>query len=82
MYNVSIKKSALKELKRIPPNVREHIKEVIYSLRENPFPEGCKKLRIYENCYRGRKGQYIVLYEVKGKDYIVVFKIGHRKSVY
>jgi len=82
MYKVSIKKSAFKELKKIPPNIRESIKEVIYSFRENPFPEGCKKLKIYENCYRVRKGQYRVIYEVKGKNSIVVIKIGHRKTVY
>ncbi len=82
MYKVTIKKSAFKELKKIPPNIRESIKEVISGLRENPFPEGCKKLRIYENCFRVRKGQYRVIYEIKGKDSIVVIKIGHRKVVY
>ncbi|MBA7557071.1 hypothetical protein ES705_49804 [subsurface metagenome] len=82
MHKVSIKKSAFKEFKKIPPNIRENIKEVIYSLRENPLPVGCKKLKIYENCYRVRKGQYRVIYEIKGKDSIVVIKIGHRKAVY
>jgi mRNA interferase RelE/StbE len=82
MYKVYIKKSALKELRKLPQNIKEMLKNEIFSLRENPLPTGCKKVRLYENCYRIRKGEYRILYEIKVNDTLVVFKIGHRKAVY
>ena len=82
MYKVYIKKSALKELRKLPQDIKENLKEEIFTLRENPLPGGCKKLRLYENCYRIRIGTYRILYEIRGKDTLVVFKIGHRKAVY
>ena len=82
MYKVYIKKSALKELSKLPQNLRESLKDEISTLRENPLSADCKKLRLYENCYRIRKGEYRILYEIRGKDTLVVFKIRHRKAAY
>ena len=82
MYKVYIKKSALKELSKLPQNLKESLKDEIFTLRENTLPTGCKKLRLYENCYRIRKGEYRISYEIRGKDTVVVFKIGHREAVY
>ena len=67
MYKVSIKKSAFKEFKKIPPNIRESIKEVIYSLRENPLPVGCKKLKIYEIVIESERGNIELYTKLKEK---------------
>ncbi|MBN2323595.1 MAG: type II toxin-antitoxin system RelE/ParE family toxin [Spirochaetes bacterium] len=81
MNKVSIKKSALKELKAVPQNPGESVKETILKLKDNPLPEGCGKLSVYGSCYRIRKGACRILYEIKADTTVVVFKVGHRMAV-
>jgi mRNA interferase RelE/StbE len=81
MYKVTIKKSALKELKAVPQNPGESVKEKMLKLKDNPLPEGSGKLSVYGSCYRIRNGAYRILYEIQADATIMVFKVGHRKNV-
>jgi mRNA interferase RelE/StbE len=52
-------------------------------LRENPRPQGVKKLAGEENLYRIREGDYRLIYTIGDKELIVlVVKIGDRKEIY
>ncbi|MBM3215081.1 type II toxin-antitoxin system RelE/ParE family toxin [Candidatus Poribacteria bacterium] len=83
MYRVSIKPSALDDLKRIPPPARARIQRKIRSLSMNPRPRGVKKLTNEANSYRVRAGDYRVLYEIDDAEGSVrVFVIDHRKAAY
>jgi mRNA interferase RelE/StbE len=77
-----LKKSAAKEIERLPSVVLKRIIEKIESLATNPRPQGCKKLSGEEK-YRVRVGQYRILYEIMD-DMLVIYvvKVSHRKDVY
>ena len=81
-YRVEIKKSAAKEIERLPRKDMQAVLERIESLSENPRPHDCKKLSAQEK-YRIRCGNYRILYSVED-DILIVFvvKVGHRKDVY
>ncbi len=82
MYNVLIKRKAQKALSRVPVDYRGKIIKAIQALRNNPFPEGCKKLTGRE-AWRIRLGTYRLIYEVdQEKQDVLIILIGHRKEVY
>ncbi|MCK5707062.1 MAG: type II toxin-antitoxin system RelE/ParE family toxin [Candidatus Aureabacteria bacterium] len=81
-YNISIKKSAVKELENIPKKHLQKIVKKIQSLSNNPRPQGSQKLSHKEQ-YRMRQGDYRIVYSVQDKEQsIVIVKVGHRKEVY
>ena len=81
-YSIEIKKSATKEMVKLPKPHLQRIIEKIQSLSTNPRPEGCKKLSADEK-YRIRVGNYRILYTIEDNQLIIyVVKIGHRKDVY
>jgi mRNA interferase RelE/StbE len=82
-YNVTIEKSALKALKKIPKDSIAVVWEVISALGQNPRPVGHKKLKGHQSIYRVRSGNYRIIYEIQDKLLIVlVVHIGDRKDVY
>ncbi len=81
-YKVKVKKSAEKELRKIPKKELIKIIDQIRSLADNPHPPGSKKLTNQEK-YRIRIGNYRVLYKVEDEILtIFVIKVGHRKEIY
>ncbi|WP_376694141.1 type II toxin-antitoxin system RelE family toxin [Wenzhouxiangella sp. EGI_FJ10409] len=81
-YELVVKRSVAKDLRRIPNPDVARILEQIEALREDPRPRGCEKLSGQER-YRIRQGPSRILYEVLGGRLIVtVVKVAHRKSVY
>ncbi len=81
-YDLSIKPSAVKELKKLPLRDRRRIVDRIFELSSRPRPVGCEKLSGRER-YRVRQGDYRVLYSVDDEAReVTVFKIGHRGEVY
>ena len=83
LYTVIIKRSAQKQIEKIPKTYIDKIKAAILSLADNPRPAGCIKLRGSDNIYRIREGVYRIVYEVTDKISTVdVFDVDHRKQVY
>jgi mRNA interferase RelE/StbE len=84
MYQIVIKKEALKELKQLPQNTVTAITGAIEHLSTNPRPSGCKKLKgSKENLWRIRIGDYRVIYLIDDVIRIVnVRNIGHRRHIY
>ena len=81
-YRIEIKKSAVKELNRLPKKDLKLIISRIEALADNPRPPNSKKLCADEK-YRIRQGKYRILYEIEDTVLIVyVVKIAHRKEVY
>ena len=81
-YKIEVKKSAVKELSKIPKKDLRKIVEKISSLADNPRPEGSKKLSREEK-YRIRYGKYRVLYMIEDDLlFVYVVKVTHRKDVY
>ena len=81
-YKIEIKRSAVKEIKKLPSKDLKKILAKIFSLADNPRPNGCVKLSA-DDKYRIRVGVYRILYEIKDKLLvIIVVKVAHREDVY
>ncbi|HHT9119079.1 MAG TPA: type II toxin-antitoxin system RelE family toxin [Candidatus Hypogeohydataceae bacterium YC41] len=81
-YVVFLKRSAEKDLNRLPAKIHDRIVEDLISLKESPHPHGAKKLRGREG-YRIRVGDYRILYVIHEKEKKVeIFSVAHRKEVY
>lgn len=81
-YQVRLKRSAEKELKRLSSEIHDRIVGRLVDLKREPRPLGAKKLRGREG-YRIRVGDYRVLYVVDDiKLEIEIYSIGHRREVY
>jgi mRNA interferase RelE/StbE len=82
-YTVQLKKSALKDLYKLPKEASRKIAQDINALGQNPRPQGCKKLKGVDDLYRIRTGNYRIVYQIYDKVLVVlVVFIGDRKEVY
>ncbi len=81
-YSLDFSKQALKELVNINEPYYSQIKQAIFSLTQNPRPNGYKKLK-GRNGYRIRIGNYRVIYDIfDSKLLIEIVTLGHRKNIY
>jgi len=82
-YRVEWKRSAVKELRRLPKEVVARIVRAVGQLPTNPFPPGVRKLVGSEHTYRLREGNYRIIYNVEGLTLVIeIVKVGHRKDIY
>lgn len=82
-YKVVLTKSAEKELTKLPATVVSKIVPELQSLENLPRPNGCKKLKGFENLWRIRVGDYRVIYSIEDVILVVeVQAIGHLRNVY
>jgi mRNA interferase RelE/StbE len=84
MYTITFKKSAEKELDKLPTQAIKRISRAIDGLGNNPRPPGSKKLEgERESLWRIRTGDYRIIYLIEDVIKIVdIRRISHRKDVY
>jgi mRNA interferase RelE/StbE len=83
MYEIYFRKSAVKELKKIPVKDQTLITAAIKALASNPHPQGHKKLIGDNSTFRIRIGNYRVIYDLyETRLYIEVIRVRHRKDAY
>jgi len=81
-YSVTLKKRAIKALETINEPYYSNIKTAIYSLADNPRPQGYRKLKGRDG-YRIRVADYRIIYDIIGNELLVdVIDLGHRKDIY
>ena len=78
---VEIRKSAVKDFKKIAEPYKSKIKEKIAELENFPNVANIKKLTNHTPVYRLRVGDYRVLFDVFD-DHIEIATIKHRKESY
>ena len=78
---VNIRKSAIKDLKKISNKEKEIIYDTIKALKNFPESPNIKKLTNFEPAYRLRIGNYRILFDVFD-DTIEIGRILHRKESY
>jgi mRNA interferase RelE/StbE len=82
-YRLELSPRARRDLKKLPPQVRERLKRPIEALVHTPRPPRAVKLGGEEDTYRIRVGSYRVLYEVHDRILLVVLlKVADRKEAY
>jgi len=81
-YELLIRPSVKKDVKKIPADDLKKILDRIEALREDPRPPGSVKLSGMEY-YRIRQGDYRIVYEIQdGRLIVIVIKVGHRRDLY
>jgi mRNA interferase RelE/StbE len=81
-YRVEWKRSAIKELEKLPRQMLARIVEAVDDLARDPYPGGTRKLSGSEQTYRIRVGDYRVLYSIYSDKFIVeIIRVKHRKDI-
>ena len=78
---INIRRSAIKDLKKINHKNREKIHLTIAELKNFPDISNLKKLTNFEPAYRRRVGDYRILFDVL-EDTLEIGRILHRKDSY
>ena len=78
---IKIRKSAIKDLKKIDHEIRDRLHDKILSLVGFPNVSNIKKLTNFEPAYRMRVGNYRILFDVND-DIIEIGRVLHRKDSY
>ncbi|MEK6405792.1 MAG: type II toxin-antitoxin system RelE/ParE family toxin [Acidobacteriota bacterium] len=82
-FEIEWKRSAAKELRKLPKDMIPRIIDAVEGLAADPRPAGARKLEGSEHTYRIREGPYRVIYEVDAKGVtITIVKVAHRREVY
>jgi len=82
-YKIEWKKSALKELYRLPQNYIPRVIAAVENLVSDPFSSRVKKLTGSERTFRLRVGSYRVIYEVEEDRLVIhILRVRHRKEAY
>jgi len=81
-YQVTLRKRAVKAMEKISEPYYTALKQAIYSLANNPRPQGYKKLKGRDG-YRIRVADYRIIYDIFDDVLVVdVIDLGHRKDIY
>jgi mRNA interferase RelE/StbE len=82
-YKLSVKRSAEKELRKIPRSDLRRVIETIQALTRDSRPHGVRLLKGPERHWRVRQGDYRIIYEVDdAAHHITIIKVGHRREIY
>jgi len=81
MMKINIRKSAIRDLKKIDKSAKESIHNKIINLQNFPNIPNLKKLTNFEPAYRLRVGNYRVLFDVFDNQ-IEIGRVLHRKESY
>jgi len=82
-YTIEMAPRAAKAFKKLSQKAQRVIRDIIYSLADEPMPDGAIPLTNRKNIIRYRKGDYRIVYTIKKKELVVlVLKVGDRKDVY
>lgn len=77
MYQLKIKKSALRQINALPGRYRQRVRALIADLAKNPFPPLTKLLRSKQNIYRIAIDHYRIVYSIEDDLLLVeVIKVG------
>jgi mRNA interferase RelE/StbE len=82
-YGLTFRPAALRQLRKLDPQVVQRIKAAANALCTDPRPHGAKALAGQHGWLRIRVGDYRIVYEVRDSELVVlVIQIGHRSQVY
>ncbi len=78
---IEIRKSAIKDLKRISQPYKTKLHKEILNLKRFPDLSNIKKLTNFEPAYRLRVGNYRILFDID-EETIYIARVIHRQSAY
>jgi len=82
-YAVFVKSASLRDLRKLPEDIRRRIAARIDALAGDPRSAEIERLQGDADLYRVRVGGYRIVYQVESKALVVlVVRVGHRREVY
>ena len=78
MYEIELTPRAKRELDKLPLKDFRQVDPIIWALREEPRPQGVKKLK--KAIYRIRTGDWRIIYTVFDKDKLIIVGRVTRRS--
>jgi len=81
MYKVVLTQRALRDLKRLNRLAKKEILNKLAEYSKEPLEYARKLVNPKIGTYRFRIGDYRAIFDIEGKD-IVILRIGHRKDIY
>jgi mRNA interferase RelE/StbE len=82
-FSVVLKPAAVRDLRKLPEDVRLRIAVRIDALAGDLRPHGAEALQGEPDLYRLRVGDLRIIYQVEAKALVIlVVRIGHRREVY
>ncbi len=83
MYEISLERTAERDLKRLPVIVFQRVIQHIKALTPNPRLPGCRKITGSEDSWRIRVGDYRIIYQIDDKARVVrIMRVRHRREAY
>ena len=83
MYDLLVKASAERDLRKLPRSTLERIHAKLLTLRDEPRPPGSRKLSGNLEGWRVRVGDYRILYQIDDTgETVTVVRVRHRRDVY
>jgi len=80
-YAVFLKPAALRDLRKLPEDIRRRVAVRIDALAGDPRPAGIERLQGEADLYRVRLRDYRIVYQVESKALVVlVVRVGHRRE--
>ena len=82
-YRIAYTSNGLRELERLPRDIRPRVAASVLALAGEPRPHGCVKLSGGDELWRIRIGQYRVVYSIDDRARLVtITRARHRGDVY
>ncbi|MBA2662863.1 MAG: type II toxin-antitoxin system RelE/ParE family toxin [Bradymonadaceae bacterium] len=82
-YTVELTKSAAREFKKLERAIQVRVAQAIDALKDEPRPEGVRKLSGAENLWRVRVGDYRIIYSIEDDILLVTLvRVRHRRDAY
>jgi len=83
MYRLIIKRSAERDLRRLPRPLFQRINQHVLELSEEPRPAGVNKLKGALEGWRLRVRDYRILYQIDDDaQTVTIIRVRHRRDVY
>jgi len=81
-YQVLLTPRAVRDIRRLQPELQQRLLKALAALGDNPRPQGCEKVRGSDE-WRIRVGDYRVRYRIDDSQHqVIVTRIGHRNEIY
>jgi mRNA interferase RelE/StbE len=82
-HEIQLAPAAVRQLKKLTPDVRRRIQGVLELLADDPRPPAATQLVGGSGEWRVRTGDYRVIYEIHEQRVLaLVLRMGHRRDVY
>lgn len=82
-YQVEVAPAAVRQIKKLTPDIQQRVTLKLEELAMKPRPSGVVKLEGVDNLYRIRVGDLRIVYQIQDDLLLItVVKVAHRREVY